>query len=433
MALTDLQIRNAKTGLWGDGGNLYLQVQGASRSWIFRYKVDNKQRYLGLGGYPDISLSRARELAAEQRRLRAEGKDPRDHKREQAVAAKIEAAKTKTFDACAAEYIAAHKAEWSEKHHTQWVRTLAVHVSPVLGNVPVADITTSLVKTVLDPIWATKTATATRVRNRIELILDYAKVCSYREGENPARWRGCLKPLFAIPSEIHVAKHHAAVPYRDVPGFMQGLSAKASISAYALQFLLLTAARASEVRLARWDEFDSQKSEWNIPVARMKGRKSQKQRTDEYGKALTFKRPITKTMHVILAARPRDGEYVFHIDGEPITERALEKCLALNYDGQAVVHGLRSSFRTWCSNETKVASAVAERVLAHKIGNKTQQAYERTDQYTKRAKLMVKWDAYCTGGKQHRKSKRCDEPVNTAPINTATVIPYTRAKRRAHR
>jgi hypothetical protein len=221
MALTDLQIRNAKTGLWGDGGNLYLQVQGASRSWIF-------QRYLGLGCYPDISLSRARELATEQRRLRAEGKDPRDHKRQQAIAAKIEAAKTKTFDQCAAEYIAAHKAEWSAKHHRQWVRTLAVHVSPILGNVPVADITTPLVKDVLEPIWETKTATATRVRNRIELVLDYATVANYRDGENPARWRGCLKSLLSTPSQIHVVKHHAAVRYRDVPAFMQGLSAKAS-------------------------------------------------------------------------------------------------------------------------------------------------------------------------------------------------------------
>jgi integrase len=178
------------------------------------------------------------------------------------------------------------------------------------------------------------------------------------------------------------------------------------------------------VRLAQWDEFTIEKSEWHIPVARMKGRKSQKQRTDENGNALTFKRPITRTMHIILAALPRDSKYVFHIDGEPITERALEKCLALNYVGQAVVHGLRSSFRMWCSDKANVAGAVAEHVLAHKIGTKTQQAYERTDQFRKRAELMVKWDAYCTGQNQHHKSKRRDEPVDTVPTtDRSTPLP----------
>jgi integrase len=421
--LTALQVEKSKPGTIGDGGGLYLQTTSATaRSWLIRYKRGGKERWYGLGSFPAVSLQAAREKAADVRKMLAANIDPLEQKRKQqaaATAAAAEAAavaaKTKTFDECCREYLEAHENEWTPKHRDEWISTLKRYASPVLGAVPVDAITTAKILEVLKPHWARRAATMMRLRNRMELVLDCAKVKEYRSGENPARWRGNLEPQLAKPSKIRKVKHHPSVPYSAIPIVMQRLSGRASISAAALRFLVLCAGRAGEVRLAKWQEFDFEKGKWCIPAARMKNREE-------------CERPITKTMRTILSALPRDSEYVFHIGGEPLTHRALMKVLTLNYTTSHVVpHGLRASFRNWCSEKTNVASAVAEACLAHKRGDATQAAYDRSDLYEKRRKLMARWDAYCTGQKVRKQRRRRPEPTNTA-----NIIPYTQDKRRAY-
>src|SRR5215471_11287002 len=305
-----------RAGYYADGGNLYLRVaEGGSKGWIFRYAMRGRTRDMGLRGYPGIRLAKARELAGECRSLLAAGLDPIEARNEKRAAASVEAAKSMTFDACAAAYIAAHEAAWrNSKHRQQWKNTLSTYVSPVFGRLPVQAIDTGLVMKVVEPMWAKKPETASRVRGRIEAILDWAKVRGYRAGENPARWRGHLDHLLPAKSKVRKVEHHAALPYVQAGAFMAALRELPGISARALEFLVLTATRTGETLGTIWDEVDIEARLWTIPVERMKAGKEH--RVPLSGAALA----VLKQMHGI-----RHSDYVFPggRDGRPLSEMAL--------------------------------------------------------------------------------------------------------------
>ena len=267
-------MANAKTpGLYGDGGGLYLQVSTTgTKSWLFRYKVASRSRYMGLGSLTTVSLAKARELASECRRLRLQHIDPIDHRNGVRAAARLDAAKAMTFDECRDAYIAAHKAGWrNAKHQAQWSNTLNTYVTPVFGKLPVQTIDVALVMKVLEPIWSTKPETASRLRGRIERVLDWAKARGYRSGENPARWRGHLDHLLPARSKVRKVKHHAALPFSEIAPFMTALRERDGVAARALEFAILTAARTGEVLGATWDEIKLSTRTWTIPAHRMKG------------------------------------------------------------------------------------------------------------------------------------------------------------------
>jgi integrase len=382
--LTAIKVEKAGPGMHADGGGLYLQVGAArAKSWIYRYTLKGKQRYLGLGSANAITLARARELAADARRLRAEKKDPIEHRREEERAKLAEAATALPFDEAVARYIAAHETSWKNaKHRQQWRNTLAKYASPVIGAVFVKDIDTGMVMQVIEPIWHQKPETAGRLRGRVETILDWAKARGYRDGDNPARWRGHIQNLLPRKTKVRKVKHHPAMAYGDVPAFMDGLRQRTSISARALAFTVLTAARTSETLHAKWSEIDVGKAVWTIPSERMKA-------------GLEHRVPLSKAALAILAKLPRDGELVFGRNGAPMSENALLKMLALMGRNDVTVHGFRSSFRDWAAECTNFPRELAEKAIAHAVGDETERAYQRGELLEKRRRLMAAWSDYC--------------------------------------
>src|SRR5229473_1589199 len=267
--------RATEQGMYHDGGGLYLQVAASgAKSWIYRYMLNGRAREMGLGPFHIISLSEARSRAADCRRLRLDRIDPIEARKAKRDEAKLVAAKAVTFDACAKAYIEAHATGWQNaKHRDQWRNTLKTYASPVFGAQPVQAVDVELVMKALEPIWYEKPETASRLRGRIETILDWATVRGYRKGENPARWRGHLDKLLPSRGKIRKVEHHAALPYNDIPAFMAELHEQEGIAARALEFLILTAARTGEVIGARWNEIDLKEKIWTVPVARMKAGK----------------------------------------------------------------------------------------------------------------------------------------------------------------
>jgi len=259
-------------GMYHDGGGLYLQVSAAgAKSWIYRFMLDGRAREMGLGPLNVISLAEARKRAAECRKSRLDGIDPIEARRAQRGRRKLEAGRAMTFDKCAAAYIEAHKASWKKgKHAEQWRGSLRNYASPVFGSSPVQAIDLGLVMKALEPVWRTKSETASRVRGRIEAVLDWATVRGYRKGENPARWRGHLDKLLPARSKIQKVEHHPALPYDEIADFTAVLRGQEGIGARALEFLILTAARTGEIIGARWDEVDLEEKIWVVPSARMK-------------------------------------------------------------------------------------------------------------------------------------------------------------------
>jgi integrase len=379
--LTALAVQRAtRRGLYSDGGGLYLQVTPGGKSWIYRYTLRGKCRYMGLGSAAAITLKRARELAAEPRRLRAEGIDPIEHKRAQRRAAATQAV---TFRHCAEDYVAAHMHGWrSPRHRQQWRTTLEADVYPILSNVPVADVDTQLVLQVLRPIWTTRTESASRLRGRIEAVLDAAKAAGLRSGENPARWRGHLDTLLPAPGRLHKAQHYAALSYRDVPTFMAELRSHPSISARALEFTILTAARTGETLGARWSEIDG--NVWTISGTRMKAGREHRV-------------PLSPAVLDMLKEVPNVGDYIFPGNrGGGLSQMAMNKMLAIMGKRGITVHGFRSSFRDWAAEVTDAPNDVVEMALAHSIKSAVEAAYRRGDLFEKRRKLMVAWAAYCS-------------------------------------
>ncbi len=390
--LTTRAVSAAKRpGLHSDGGGLYLQVaRGGSKSWLFRFMLRRKSRDMGLGGIDVVSLSEAREKALEARKLVKAGIDPIDARKAQRAQYAVDAASGRTFQDCAEKYIASHEKGWrNPKHRAQWRNTLATYAFPVFGDVPVDAVDTAMVTEVIEPIWATKTETATRVRGRIEAILDWAKARSYRAGENPARWRGHLENLLPKARSVRKVKHHPALPYEDIATFTKLLREREGVSARGLEFLILTAARPEEVTNARWDEVTLDKAEWTIPGERMKS-------------GVVHRVPLSDAAVVVLRDMEtlRTCDFVFpgQRDGRSLWTDALRRLLERMGHAGLTSHGFRSTFRDWAAERTAFPGEVAEAALAHTVGDKVEAAYRRGDLFDKGRKIMDTWAEYCAEG-----------------------------------
>ena len=366
---------------------LYLHVFGGGRSWIYRYSFASRRRDLGLGSYGDLTLAEAREAAREQRKLVHQGIDPIETRREQGDTRKAAYAGRFTFQQCLDGYLEAHGDGWrNPKHRAQWRTTIETYAGPVIGSMNVAAVNTALVLKILEPIWKEKTETAKRLRGRIENVLAWATVRKYRQGENPARWKGHLDQLLAAPSKISTVEHHAALPWREMGAFMVDLRMQAGIGAAALEFAILTATRSGEVRGATWPEFDLQANTWTIPGERMKAGR-------------THRVPLSDTAVAVLTRmqKCRLGDHVFpgRKEGAPLSDMSLTAVLRRMERGKLTAHGFRSAFRDWAAESTSYASQVVEMCLAHAIGNKVEAAYRRGDLFDKRTRLMAEWSRYC--------------------------------------
>jgi integrase len=381
-------VRAAKPGYSGDGGGLYLQISKyGTPSWCFRYRVGARLREAGLGSYDTWTLAEARERAREFRQQRALGEDPIEKRRAQRMAAKIEAATAMTFRACAEAYVAAHKAGWrSAKHGQQWQASLRDYVDPVFGSLPVQAVDVALVTKAIEPIWSTKPETASRVRGRIESVLDWAAARGYRQGENPARWRGHLENLFPKKSKVRRVKHHAALPYPEIGAFMTELRAQEGVAARAFEFAILTAARTGEVIGARWDEISLAERAWIVPADRMKGGREHRAPLSDAAMAIVEKMAAT-----------RSSDYVFpwHRRGKPISSTAFFMLLREMGRDDLTAHGFRSTFRDWAAERTTFPAEVAEMALAHTITDKVEAAYRRGDLFQKRRQLAQAWAEHC--------------------------------------
>ncbi len=380
-----------KPGLYSDGGGLNLQVaRGGSKSWIYRFMLRGRSRDMGLGGVDVVSLAEAREKALGARKLVKAGIDAIEDRDAQRAQQEIDAASSRTFRDCAEKFITSHEKSWrNPKHRAQWRNTLSTYAFPVFGDVSVDAVDTAMVTEVIEPIWATKTETATRLRGRIEAILDWAKAREYRTGENPARWRGHLENLLPKAAKVRKVKHHAALPYEDVATFTKSLRERDGVSARGLEFLILTAARPGEVTGARWDEVDLDKSEWTIPGERMKS-------------GVQHRVPLPPAAVGVLREMEtvRVNDFVFpgQRDGRPLWTDALRRLLERMGHRELTTHGFRSTFRDWAAERTAFPGEVAEAALAHTVGNKVEAAYRRGDLFDKRRKLMVAWGGFCDHG-----------------------------------
>lgn len=392
--LTATQVKGlTERGLYGDGRGLWLRIsEFGTKSWVFRYMVAGKARNMGLGPVSlqkhdgGVTLAEAREARDRCHRLLREGTDPIDARQEKRLAVRAAAAMVITFKEAAEKYIAAHKAGWrNAKHAEQWTSTLASYAFPVIGSLSVASVGTAHVMKVLEPIWAEKTETASRVRGRIEAILDWARARGYRDGDNPARWRGHLDKLLPARRAVQRTRKQPAMPHAELPEFMGELRGMNSISARALEFTILTAARTGEAIGATWAEFDLDGKAWTIPAKRMKGHREHRV-------------PLSDRAVEILNALPRepDNEHVFigARKGRGLSNMAMLELLRGVRDA-LTVHGFRSTFRDWAAERTSYQNHVVEMALAHAIGDKVEAAYRRGDLYEKRARLMRDWSKYC--------------------------------------
>jgi integrase len=377
-------------GMHNDGGGLYLQVtQGSDgtprKSWIFRYAVSGRERQMGLGPLADVPLADARDLALAAREMRRAGKDPIAEREASRAEASLVAAKSMSFDQCATAYIAAHRAGWRNiKHASQWTNTVATYCSPIFGRLPVQLVDVGLVMKAIEPIWSTKPETAGRVRGRIERILDWAKVRGYRDGENPARWRGHLDHLLPARGKVRRVKHHAALPYSELPAFVAALRGRDAVAARALEFAILTAARTSEVLGATWSEFDLDARVWTIPAERMKG--GREHRVPLGDRAIEIIRNMMTT---------RQNKHVFYGDSRAALSNMSLLMLLRRIGRNVTTHGFRSTFRTWAAECTNYPRELVEAALAHVVGNKVEAAYQRGDMLDKRRPLMAQWEKYC--------------------------------------
>ena len=389
--LSPLSISRLKeSGLWAVGGvaGLYLHVNDrGARSWILRVVVGDKRRDMGLGGYPDIGVVDARQKAREARLKIEQGVDPillRKQAKSELMALQ---ATDKTFEQAAGEYIKIHADSWSnDKHRKQWESTLAAYAFPVVGKLSLRHIRQEHILKILEPIWTTKTETATRVRGRIESILDWAKVKGLRSGENPAAWKGHLDHMLPAPTRLKNVEHLAAVPVRDMPGFMVKLREAAGTAAQALEFLILTAARSGEVRGITWQEVSLEDALWVVPAERMKMKKEHRV-------------PLSDRALSILKSQPRIDEnpLVFPaLRGSQMSDATMSAVLKrMGID--ATVHGFRSSFRDWCGDYTNYPRDLAEQCLAHGADDPVEAAYRRGDALERRREIMNEWSKFVAG------------------------------------
>lgn len=385
--LSAVRIAKEKTpGYYADGGNLWLRVSASgSKSWTFVYTVNGRTREMGLGGLHKVSLERARQKATQERAKLGDGVDPIDVRQSARDQASTVVARRVTFSEAAKRYIAAHSPTWSnEKHAAQWTATLETYAAPWIGSLPVAAVDTTLIMKVLEPIWTTKTETATRVRQRVENVLDWATTQGLRDGANPARWKGHLDNLLPKPGKIAGAAvvHHRALPFEGVPQFMIDLRQQQGVAARALEFTVLTACRSNEVLGARWEEIDLENDLWVIPAGRMKMKKEHRVPLNvRAGELLLIMKKLTDGTGFVFPGMKA---------GRPLSNMAMTTVLR-RMKVDAVPHGFRSSFRDWASEKTTYQKEVCEMSLAHAIGDKVEAAYRRGDLFDKRRKLMHAW------------------------------------------
>ena len=376
--LTARKVETAKPGKYSDGGNLYLIVsETGARKWVLRFTWRGRAKEMGLGSAASVPLTDAREEAASARRKIAQGLNPIDErKRDGGIP---------TFGEMADDVRETLSAGFrNEKHKAQWKSTLETYAAPLRAK-PVDTIATDDVLAVLKPIWTTKAETASRVRGRIEKILDAAKAKGFRDGENPARWRGHLDHLLPRPSKL-ARGHHAAMPYEDVASFIGKLRKREASSAQALELCILTAARSGELLGMQWPEIDLDKKIWTVPADRMKA--GREHRVPLCPRAVAILRQLEKV---------KTGNFVFagQARHKPLSNMAMEMVLRRMKIEDATVHGFRSSFRDWAGNVSNFPREVTETALAHVIGDKAEQAYRRGDALEKRRKLMEAWASYC--------------------------------------
>lgn len=389
----------------GGVAGLLLKVSPTgARSWVLRVMIAGKRRDAGLGAYPDVTLAQAREKAREARGLIEQGVDPIARK-VSAKSALLAARRAETtFEQATRSFIEAKSREWANaKHAAQWESTLKTYAFPTIGRLSVGDVTLTHVMAILEPIWTTKTETATRVRGRIEAVLDWATVRGYREGENPARWRGHLDKLLAKPTKVAKVAHHAALAVDEIAPFMTALRKREGIAARALEFLVLTGARSGEVRGATWSEIDLNNSVWTVPAGRMKA--GREHRVPLSPEAVQLLHALPRFAHTdIVFVAPRGGVL------SDMTLSAVMRRMEVD----AVPHGFRSTFRDWAAERTNYPREVAEMALAHTIESKVEAAYRRGDLFEKRRRMMADWSKFCA----------------TAPA-PSEVVPINQGKRNA--
>jgi integrase len=406
--LTQRKIERAKSGRYGDGHGLYLVVHNANnKSFAFRYEREGRERWMGLGPIHTIDLKQARQKARDARLLLLEGVDPLDHRKAQRVALKAAKAKQVTFAEAAQKYFDQHESKWrNAKHRYQYLTTLKMFAFPVLGDMPVGEIDTPAVLRVIEPHWLTKTETMSRLRGRVESVLDWSTVRGLRSGDNPARWKGHLSEVLPKPSQVAKVEHYPALPYRDLPAFMAALSQREGVAAKALEFLILTKARTGEVIGAKWSEIDLANKMWTVPAGRMKA-------GQEHRVALS-----QRAVELLRSLPTDDGDFVFigPRPGNGLSGPSLMQCLRRMGHADVSVHGFRSTFRDWAAERTNFPREVCELALAHKVSDKVERAYQRGDLLKKRFMLAEAWSKYC-----------CSSP----PAATASVVPmHTRGSAR---
>jgi integrase len=378
--LTAKQVENAKPGRHGDGGGLWLEVStSGARHWTLRYQINGRARWMGLGSAGVVTLAHARERARLARLALLDGIDPLEARRAQRAEQRRIQAATIIFREAAKAVIESRESDWSGEHARQW-RVSIAEVDSTLGSFPVAAIDTALVLKAVEPIWRRAQTTGNRTRQRIEVVLDWATARGARSGENPARWDGHLEHLL---KDSHKVKHHEAMPYNAVPGFMGELRTRPGTAARALEFLVLCASRSGEVLGARWSEIDIDQKIWTIPAARMKADKDHTV-------------PLATAALKILAGQSRNSEFVF---AAPRSGRAMERHALADVmkamERRETVHGFRSSFSDWAADNTAFPQEVRQQALAHAIPNKVEAAYRRGALLEKRRRLMADWATFC--------------------------------------
>jgi integrase len=388
--LTSMEVRRfTEQGFYRVGGvrGLYLKVaKGGSRSWILRATVGVKRKDIGLGGFPDVTLQGARDKARELKELIKQGIDPVQRRKSARIALISDQAKNIAFKEAALRCHATKAPEFrNPKHKKDWISALERHAFPVIGNLPVSEIQLNHILQVLEPIWHNKTETATRVRQRMEAVLTWAAVSGFRSGDNPARWNGNLKEVLPNPSKITKVRHHPALPWQEVGGFMQDLRKRKGIAAKALEFAILTAARSSEVRGMEWAEIDFDSCVWTVPEDRIKAGK-------------THKVPLSKDAIAVLKAAPRfEGNPLVFVapKGGKLSDVAL-LAVVRRMKANCVPHGFRSSFKDWARSCTAYPDELSELALAHVNSDSTRAAYARDELLPKRKKLMDEWARFCS-------------------------------------
>ncbi|MBT2304694.1 tyrosine-type recombinase/integrase [Variovorax paradoxus] len=385
--------RIKEPGYYSDGNNLFLQVAvGGGRSWIFRYGVAGKKREMGLGPLSLVSLAQAREKALQGRLQLLQGVDPIEARKAAGIALNKAAALRMTFKECAGKLIDSKRAGWKNaKHADQWTNTLTTYAYPSIGELAVSAVDTAAVRKCIDPIWTTKTETASRVRQRIEAVLDWAKAHGHRTGDNPATWKGHLEAVMASAKSIKKPEHHAAIDVAEVAGFTSSIRSREGGAASALEFVILTATRTGEAIGAQWSEIDFKKATWTVPAARMKAR-------------IEHMVPLSPAALALLTtARKAAGEspWVFPgaKEGRPLSNMAMLELLrgmgTKDAKGEpATVHGFRSTFRQWAAEMTTHPREVAEHALAHRLPDKVEASYQRSTLFVKRRALMNDWAAF---------------------------------------